>query len=572
VKKVIIAGNPNVGKTLIFSRLTGIGAITANYPGTTVKLKIGRLHYHDLEYELYDLPGTYSLEAFSEAEETAVRLIDEADIIINVVDATNLERNLGLTLQLIKKRKPMLVCLNFWDDTAHRGISIDPVALEELLGVPVVTTSALSGEGINTLAASLSRARESLAAIYDGSDQWRHIGTIVGRVQTLFHRHHTFLERLGDFTIHPAGGLVSAGVVLALAFVLVRFLGEGLMSAICGPLFSRFYHPFIIHLTQQIPLEFIRGLLAGHTADPLQSFGILTTGVYIALVLVFPYFFSFYLMFGILEDSGYLPRLAVVLDTFFHRLGLHGYSSIPVMLGLGCKVPAFLATRVLTSKREKILTIALVLMSAPCLPQSVMIVSLGMHYGIATVITVFAVLFFLAICMNAVLNRITGGEPTELFVEIPPYRWPSVKILANKLRIRSFDYIREVFPMIVGGVLIINVLDSLNIINLISHSIGNPLALLLGLPHDIAPILFLGFLRKDVSIALLSPFNLSAGQFILAAVFMVLYIPCVASFFTLMKELGIMTTIKITGLVFVSAITITALLHAVFMLADMAGR
>jgi ferrous iron transport protein B len=185
------------------------------------------------------------------------------------------------------------------------------------------------------------------------------------------------------------------------------------------------------------------------------SFGILTTGVYIALVLVFPYFVSFYFIFGFLEDSGYLPRLAVVLDAFFHRIGLHGYSSIPVMLGLGCKVPAFLATRVLTSRREKILTMALVLMSAPCLPQSAMIVSLGMRYGVFTVIAIFAILFFLSLLVNTMMSRLMGGESPELFVEIPAYRVPSVKMLVKKLRYRVIEYVREVGPMIILGVLII---------------------------------------------------------------------------------------------------------------------
>lgn len=193
-----------------------------------------------------------------------------------------------------------------------------------------------------------------------------------------------------------------------------------------------------------------------------------------------------------------------------------------------------------------------------------MIVSLGMQYGAAAVVAVFAVLFFLALLMNTALNRIVGGETSGLFVEIFPYRMPSLRLLAGNLWIRIVDYIKEVLPMIVAGVLIINILDSLKITVFFSDTAGKILALLLGLPHDIAPVLLLGFLRKDVSI-------LSAGQFILAAIFMVLYIPGVASFFTLMKELGAVSTMKITGLVFAAAIAITALLHGIFMLANMAG-
>ena len=560
VKRVVLVGNPNVGKSLIFSRITGIGVISANYAGTTVTLKTGRFNYGQAEYELFDAPGLYSLEAFSESEAAALKLIDNSDIVINVIDSTNLERNLNVTLQLLGTGKPMVVCLNFWDDTAHRGVAIDTALLERLLGVPVIPSSALSGEGISTLVSSLELARKG-AHPSDSAGPWQRIGAIVNQVQKLSHRHHTMLERVSDFTIHPVGGLVSAVAVLAGTFGLVRLMGEGLVNGVCGPVYSHLYQPFILKLASAVPFGFVRELLVGTTLDPLQSFGILTTGVYIALVLVFPYFLSFYMLFGFLEDFGYLPRLAVVLDTFFHRMGLHGYSSIPVMLGLGCKVPAFLATRALTNRREKILTMALILMSAPCLPQSAMIISLGMHYGVAPVVLIFIILFVMALVANAVMNRVFKGESPELFLEIPPYRWPSIKMFITKLRLRIIEYLREVFPMIAAGVLIIHFLDYFNIIGAIADAIGKPIALLMGLPHDIAPVMLLGFLRKDVSIALLAPLRLSASQFVTASIFMVLYIPCVASFFTLMKELGVAATLKVTGMVFFFAVATASLLN-----------
>jgi len=563
MKKVVLAGNPNVGKSLIFSRITGIAVVSANYGGTTVEVKKGRFTYRDADFELVDSPGVYSLEAFSKADETALRLIDEGDIIVDVLDSTNLERNLTLTLQLIAKRKPMVVCLNFWDDTVHKGVTLDAAALSLLLDVPVVSTSALKGEGISALVSSLEGARQGTMT-GNPADLWPRIGEIVTRVQKVTHRHHTPLERLSDFTLHPVGGMFSALAVLVATFFLVRFLGETLVNSACGPLYSRLYSPFVLAMAQHVPWDFLRGLLIGHTLDPLQSFGVLTTGIYIALVLVFPYFFSFYLLFGILEDFGYLPRLAVVLDTFFHKIGLHGESSIPVMLGLGCKVPAFLATRVLSSRREKVLTMALVLMSAPCLPQSAMIISLGMHYGLVIVLAIFVILFIVALAMNMLLNKVTKGEPSELFIELPCYRIPSVRLLGKKLSMRIVDYLREVFPLIAVGVLLINILDSLHVISFISDTAGRSVTSALGLPTDIAPVMILGFLRKDVSIALLAPFKLTAGQFIIASVFMVMYVPCIASLFTLIKELGVWSALKVMGLVFGCAITVTMLLHGLF--------
>jgi len=563
VKKIALVGNPNSGKSLIFSRMTGTSVISANYPGTTVDLAAGMFKYCGKDYQLLDIPGIYSLEPFSKADETALRLIKEADIIINVVDATSLERNLSLTLQLAKQGKPMVVCLNFWDDTAHKGIDIDVKNLEDRLDVPVVPISALRNEGIADLVKSLELAGTS-GLVNDQMDPWNRIGSIVSAVQKLSHRHHSFLEHISDFTLHPFGGISSAAVILVVTFYLVRVLGEGIAQGICNPLYVRLYHPFVISLSSSIPVEFLRAMLVGASADPLQSFGILTTGVYIALVLVFPYFFSFYCAFGFLEDFGYLPRLAVVLDAVFHRLGLHGYSSIPIMLGLGCKVPAFLATRVLSGRREKVLTISLVLMSAPCLPQSVMIISLGMHYGLAAVLAVFSAVFLLGLGVNVVLQKMTKGELPELSIELPSYRMPSIRLLARKLWLRILDYFREIFPLIVGGVLIIHILDTIGILRFIAGTVGKALSLLFGLPNEIAPVLLLGFLRKDVSIALLAPFHLPVRDFIVASIFMVLYSPCIAAFFTLIKELGVWSSLQIIGVSFLCATVACAFLHMVF--------
>lgn len=564
-KKVILIGNPNVGKSLVFSRITGKGVVTANYAGTTVDVVTSTFIYEDVSYELIDAPGIYSLEHFSDAEETALQLIKECDIIINVVDVTNLERNLNLTLQLLQTGKPMVVCLNFWDDAAHNGITIDVPALENILGVPVVTVSALRNEGIARLVESLQRAKTS-ALQYSAEDHWKQIGQIIEKVQKLEHRHHTLLERLNDFTIHPVGGIITAVAVLLATLLIVRFLGEGLINDLLDPFYTKVYAPFILDLAGRIPSEFIRGLLVGYSADPLESFGILTSGLYIALVQVFPYFFSFYFVFGFLEDVGYLPRLSVLLDNFFHRLGLHGYSSIPVMLGLGCKVPAILSTRLLNNKRDQILTIALIMMSAPCLPQTAMIISMGMNYGVSTVLFIFLTLLVLAFAINYWINKLLPGKSAEFFTELPAYRVPKVDLMARKLWVRIVEYFSEVFPMIAIGVLIMNILDYLKVIAFITAVLTRPVEFVLGLPAEIAPIMLLGFLRKDVSIALLAPLHLTAHQFIIASIFLVLYTPCISSFFVMLREMGTRTGLKIVGLVLVAAIFITSLLHVIFSL------
>lgn len=287
-KRVVLVGNPNVGKTLVFSRITGTGVVTGNYAGTTVEVVTGRFEYEDRYYELIDTPGIYSLDQTSPADAAVVQLVREADIILNIVDATNLERNLNLTLQLLQLGKPMLVCLNYWDETAHNGITIDVPALERILDVPVVTASALRNDGISRMVGELPRARISRLE-FDSGERWQQIGRIVDQVQRLEHRHHTLWERLGEFTIHPIGGIVTALAALLATLFIVRFMGEGLIGVL-EQLYADLYAPFIMNLVGQIPSDFIRGLLVGYSVDPLESFGILTSGLYIALVLVFPYF------------------------------------------------------------------------------------------------------------------------------------------------------------------------------------------------------------------------------------------------------------------------------------------
>jgi ferrous iron transport protein B len=572
MKRIILVGNPNVGKSLLFSRMTRTGALSANYSGTTVALKVGRFMYGEEEYELVDGPGVYSLEEFSEADATALKLIEDADaergdVIVDVVDATNLERNLALTLQLAAMGKPMVVCLNFWDETKHKGVAIDIPELELLLGLPVVAASALAGSGVADLIAAIAsvpragRGEGAPSPSLAAEDRWKEVGRIVTEVQRLEHRHHSFLERLSDFTLHPLGGPLSAVAVLVATLLFVRFLGEGLANLALGPLYSRLYAPFVIDAAHRIPWKFLAELLVGRGIDPLGSFGVLTSGIYISIVLVLPYFLSFYIVFGFLEDFGYLPRLAVVLDKAFHRLGLHGYSSIPVMLGLGCKVPAFMSTRMLSSERERTLTIALIFMSAPCLPQTSMIISLGMNYGPLTVLAVFGALIVIAVLTNVALNRIMKGGETEFFSELPAYRMPRLGLLAKKLTRRITEYFVEVLPMIAAGVLALNLLDAAGIIALVTEAVKAPARILFGLPEGIAPILILGFLRKDVSIALLAPLRLDSGQFVTASVFLALYTPCVAAFFTLMRESGILGALKICALVLGAATVGAAGIH-----------
>ena len=376
--RILLMGSPNVGKSVIFTRLTGVNVITSNYPGTTVEYTKGTMRYRGEPVEVVDAPGTYSLDPTSRAEEVAVAMVEEADLIINVVDATNLERSLNLTLDLIRTGKPLIIALNLWDEAKHKGIKIDVKQLEEILGVPCVPTCAVTGEGIKELVSRLDEARPSE---FTYQDKWETIGQIVNQVQQVTHRHHTVWERLADASVRPFTGIPIALIVLYLSFRLIRLIGEGLISFIFDPLFERLWTPLMLKLSALLGGSgLLHGILIGELIDGkiefMESMGLLTTGLYVPFAAVLPYIFAFYLILSLLEDSGYLPRLAVLVDTFMHRLGLHGLGIIPMLLGLGCNVPGSLSTRILETRRERFIAATIMAIAVPCMAQIAMIAGL----------------------------------------------------------------------------------------------------------------------------------------------------------------------------------------------------
>ncbi|MCM8809950.1 MAG: ferrous iron transporter B, partial [Candidatus Omnitrophica bacterium] len=285
--------------------------------------------------------------------------------------------------------------------------------------------------------------------------------------------------------------------------------------------------------------------------------------IYIPFVIVLPYIFVFYVVLSFLEDSGYLPRLSVLLDGILHRFGIHGYSSIPILLGLGCKVPALFSIRILESEREKIITTILVLLSAPCMPQTAMILALGITYGIKVVVFIFVLLLVISITTSFLLNKFLKGEAQELFLEIPPYRFPAFNIFIKKLWIRIKNFLFEAVPLIIFGVFLINILDITGFLNFLTFILGKQFAFILGMPPEITSVMLLGFLKKDVSISMLAPFALNAKQFIIASVFLVIYLPCTASFFTLIKELGLKIAFKIILLNLIIAFMVAVILNII---------
>ncbi len=566
--KILLMGNPNVGKSVLFSRLTGVRVIASNYPGTTIGYTRGYMKLGDNIAEVIDVPGTYTLEPTSEAEEIACQMLNTGDLVINVVDATNLERNLYLTLQLLERNIPVIVALNLWDDTKHRGIDIDLDKLRELLRVPVIPTVAVTGQGIKELVENIPKATSPVVPARSRDDRWVAIGGIVDQVQRVTHRHHTWLERLGDASVKPLTGGIIALAVLAGAFLIIRLIGEGLITYALDPFFNNLWAPLMLRLSNLLGgagllHDILVGKISGGQVDFLASFGLLTTGLYIEFAVVLPYLVSFYLVLGLLEDIGYLPRLAVLMDTIMHRMGLHGYAIIPTLLGLGCNVPAILATRILESRRERFIAATLISIAIPCASLQAMIFGLVGKQGGQYVALVYGTLFLVWIVLGIILNRVTGGFSPELLIEIPPYRLPPWRTVLQKLWIRVSSFLKEAFPIILGSIAVINILYILGVFDAIANFTAPVVTGLLGLPKEAVTAIVIGFVRKDVALGMLAQLALSPGQLVVGTVVLAMFFPCVATFVVLIRELGVINMLKSAGIMLAAVLLVGGALNLI---------
>jgi len=553
LKKILLMGNPNVGKSVVFSRLTGVNVIQSNYPGTTVGFTKGHLKIGKNEMDIIDVPGTYSLSPSCKAEEVARDMFfdEKPDLIINVLDVTNLERNLYLTLQILEKNIPTVILLNMWDAAKRKGIHVNLEKLQEIIGLKVIPAVAVTGEGIKDLVNIIDEItlnkniKLSKIPKMDDSEKWAFIGEILSEVQKIEHRHPSLLEKLEDASVKPFSGIIIAIIVLFITMQVIIGIGEFLINYILDPLYYQYYGPFITSLVQNsIPTGLIHDILIGSGYEYETSFGLLTTGIYVIFAVVLPYILSFYFILGFLEDFGYLPRLAVLLDSIMHKLGLHGYATIPIILGFGCNVPAMLSTRILEGKREKFIATTLIAISIPCMAQTAVIIGLLGKYGIQYIILIYGTLLILFIVLGSILNFLLKGESPEIFFEIPPYRIPHMETLLKKTWMRVKGFLLEALPFVFLGILAINILYLIGVMGALSNLLSPIMSQMLGLPDQAIDALIMGFLRKDLATAMLAPLNLSPNQLVVACTVLATSFPCIATFVVLIKEIGVKDMLK----------------------------
>ena len=646
--KVALVGSPNVGKSVIFNRLTGAYATVSNYPGTTVEVARGYAGLEGKVLEVIDTPGIYSLAAITDEERVTrdLLLTGRPDVVVHVVDTRNLERMLGLTLQLIESRLPVVLDLNIIDEAEKAGLLVDGEALERALGIPVVKTSGALGRGISELRAAIGRAAdgtagrpaippllyehpietalsglEQLLADGDGvSKRCRGLlllqedhaaaeseaaqGEMAGseasaRMRDVLRdlsgscsspaasiarqrqarareltalcfddssfRQPRFREALSRFMIHPVTGIPLLLLVLYVGLYLFvgRFGAGFLVDLLEGTVFGRWVNPFLTGLVHRLlPWPIVADLFVG-------DYGIFTLGLRYAVAIILPIVATFFLAFSLLEDSGFLPRLALLVDGLFKRIGLNGRAVIPMVLGFGCDTMATLVTRTLETRRERLIATLLLALAIPCSAQLGLILALLSAFPLALAVWALciAAVFF---AVGALSARLLPGEKPSFFIELPPLRLPRPSNVLAKTTARMRWYLLEIIPVFLVASIAIWLGKITGLFQMLVSAMG-PLMRWIGLPAEASAAFLFGFFRRDYGAAGLFDLArsglLSPRQLTVAAVTLTLFIPCVAQLAVMVRERGWKAALGIVGFVFPFAFLVGFALNAILTLA-----
>jgi len=418
--KVAFVGNPNCGKTTLFNSYTGANLKTANWPGVTVEAMCGKAKLDKKTFALTDLPGTYSLSSYSEDEKvTEDYLIRNNDVIINVVDASNLERNLYLTIKLISLQKPMVLAMNMMDIVKRRGISIDISRLEKLLGIKVIPVSAKKRTGLSELLKATEFAEKPHPEILIKKNS-EDIYCIIEKIMEDVYvpgKSYDVTRYFDSVLTHNIWGLPIFFLIMAVVFFLTFTIGDYIKL-----FFENWLESFEYATTEFLLLKDIHPMLVSLVVDGIIS------GVG-GVITFLPNIFILFLALAFLEDSGYMSRVSYVMDNIMNRTGLSGKAFIPMILGFGCSVPAILATRTLENRKDRIKTIfAIPFMSCSAkLPVYVMLSKLFFgKYAMLLAYSMYVVGFVIAILVLLLLSKNTKNK-SSLLIEFPEYKMPSIR-------------------------------------------------------------------------------------------------------------------------------------------------
>lgn len=568
--KILLMGNPNVGKSVFFSNMTGVHVVSSNYAGTTVTYTEGTLKLGNKSYTLIDVPGTYSMEATSEAEEVAVRFMNSNPLaVICVLDATNLERNIKLGLELQKYKVPIIYALNLLDVAKRHGSEINVALLSKELGAPVIPTVAVKNEGIKELKDELQKVLnkpktgcKSCASCPGCMDKnfnaWDRAREITARVRKNVAGKLSFLDRLGNNMLKPWPGIPIAFLIIILSLGVIVGGGKALRATLLLPLVNKVLVPFFKMLFSTIvPEGLILNVLIG-------EYGIFVIGFEWIIALIFPYVFLFYIVFSFLEDSGVLPRLSVLFDNIMRKMGVQGGSMITILLGYGCAVPAIIGSRTATTKKERLIISTVVCFAVPCISQTGALISL--FAGFSPILLILMLLMSLAIMMivSSVLSRVLKGKVDPMVIEIPNLLMPNGKAYIKKLMLRMKGFLLDAeIPMLIS-IVIAALLKETGLLAAIAVYLEPIVSGWLGLPKDAVIALILGIVRREMAVApLLAIEGLTALQAFVGGTVALLYLPCLSVFGILTKEFNTKTAVAIGFSTTISAFLVAGLINQI---------
>jgi len=630
--EIILVGNPNVGKSIVFNRLTGVGAISSNYPGTTVEYLKAEVLMGGKKVTVIDLPGLYSLAAGTEDQMVSAKLLHTSrpDCVVVVADATRLEPSLVLIFQLIELGFPIIVAMNMMDVARKRG-EVDIDALSTVLDVPIVPTVAVTSEGmddllkaivdgkarisnfkvsydshieaylevmrrglekaqlkyphrgasikllegdehftegapkelpqqVNRLRQEFRQEHEEDMEVHINRDRYGEAGRIVSEVVRPKIQPRTRAQKISDLTMRPRTGIPILALVLLGVLATIIFLGAWLEGTLLS-LYADATGTFFQDLGDSIGGELGTALASG-----------LDLSIQALLAIVIPYILLFYLILALLEDSGYLPRVVVLLDSVMHKIGLHGQAIIPMLVGMGCNVPAIMATRVIESKREKLILATIIIMAVPCSAQMAVIIGTIGHYGgIVYVIAILLILLSLVLILGRLLHKALKFEPTSLMIEIPDLMVPRAKNVGLKTWMRIKEFFVIAFPILLVGSIALELLSAYGVL----ESLVEPLSFFtvgfLGLPAILIIALIFGVLRKEMSFQLLIVLFGTADlasvmtieQLFVFALVMATFMPCLSALAVMIKEYGLKDALKVTLASMILAFTLGGAAHLI---------
>jgi len=463
-----------------------------------------------------------------------------------VLDATNLERNLNLALQVKEYGLPTIFALNLIDVAETQGIIIDVEKLEEELGAPVIPTVAIRNIGLRELLFKsweiVEKHDKKPIEKLNEKERWDEVRRITNIVQITEDREATFLEKLGDMTLKPWPGLPIAAFVLLISLGVVVGLGKGLRALVFLPIVNNIVVPF---MTKIVSLFVTEGILFNVLVG---EYGVLVKGIEWPFALILPYVFLFYIVLSFLEDSGYLPRLGVLVDGVLSKLGIHGGNIVPLIMGYGCAIPAILGTKASTSYKERIMVSVLVSVAVPCAAQTGAFISLLGDHSILLLVSVYILSFIALAASGIILNKIVDGTPEPMLLEIPNLLMPDIQSLLKKIWFRTKGFMVEAEVPMLLGVGFAALVAETGILNSISHIVEPLVTNWLGLPKEATLGLLLGIIRRELAVLPLLEMNLSTLQLFVGAVVALFYIPCLSVVGVLIKEFGLKFAITISAI------------------------